>query len=78
MSSDIQGPIPAFVADKLRDFRLKDFTGRVWVFDRFDTWLEADMPRTLVLTGEPGTGKSTLAARLIRFSLGGTCESFSV
>jgi WD40 repeat protein len=71
MSSDIQRSISASIDDGLRDYyRLGDFTGRAWVFDRLNTWLEADMLRTFVLTGEPGTGKSTLAARLVQFSQG--------
>jgi WD40 repeat protein len=70
MSSDIQRSISASFVDRLRDFRLKDFTGRTWVFDKLNTWLEADTPRTFLLTGGPGCGKSTLAARLVQLSLG--------
>jgi WD40 repeat protein/Cdc6-like AAA superfamily ATPase len=55
----------AFIAD-----RTKDFTGREWVFAAIDRWLAAaDAPRTFLLTGGPGTGKTAVAARLVQISL---------
>src|SRR5450755_1890256 len=45
------------------------FTGRGWVFDEVDAWL-AGGKRRFLLTGDAGTGKSTIAARLVEFSRG--------
>jgi WD40 repeat protein len=42
----------------------KDFTGRQWVFDDIDRWLKESEERFFILTGEPGVGKSAIAARL--------------
>ena len=67
MFSRLQMNIPDHTAEGLADF-----TGRMWVFDRLRTWLEATTPRTFLITGEPGCGKSTLAARLVQISTGET------
>ena len=51
--------------------RARDFSGREWVFAEIDGWL-AD-PRGeqfLIVTGEPGIGKTAIAARLTQFSAG--------
>jgi hypothetical protein len=40
------------------------FTGREWVFEEIDRWLQQDNERFFILTGEPGVGKSAIAARL--------------
>ena len=48
----------------------KDFTGREWIFGEIDSWLLRDDERFLILTGEPGSGKSAIAARLVQFSQG--------
>ena len=40
------------------------FTGRQWVFDDIDRWLKQSEERFFILTGEPGVGKSAIAARL--------------
>lgn len=42
----------------------KDFTGRQWVFDDIDRWLRESNERFFIFTGEPGVGKSAIAARL--------------
>ena len=42
----------------------QDFTGRDWFFGQVDQWLHAQEPRFFILTGEPGVGKSAIAARL--------------
>ncbi|TNF89820.1 MAG: ATP-binding protein, partial [Gammaproteobacteria bacterium] len=47
------------------DERTRDSTGREWVFEALDRWLaEPDAPRYFILTGEPGIGKTAIAARL--------------
>lgn len=50
----------AYIADRTRDF-----TGREWVFAEIDQWLAApDAPRHFIIAGEPGIGKTAIAARL--------------
>lgn len=62
--------------------RTGGFSERNWVFERIHAWLAAaDGPRFLLLTGEPGSGKTAIAARLVQFSRGGvsvpgTCPEF--
>ena len=52
-----------FSADILK--LLQDFTGRQWVFDEVDRWLDAPSGSKLFwLTGAPGVGKSAVAAWL--------------
>ena len=54
-----------FAADLLR--LTTDFTGRVWVFDEIDRWLaDRHGPALFLLTGEPGVGKSAIAARVVQ------------
>jgi tetratricopeptide (TPR) repeat protein len=50
----------AFINDRTRYF-----TGREWVFAEIDRWLaDSDGPSFFIITGEPGIGKSAIAARL--------------
>jgi hypothetical protein len=45
--------------------RTRDFTGREWVFAEIDRWLsDPEGARFFILAGEPGIGKSAIAARL--------------
>lgn len=56
----------ALIADKTRDF-----LGREWVFAAIQAWLDnAQGPNFYIITGEPGIGKSAIAARLVQFSEG--------
>jgi hypothetical protein len=49
-----------FIAD-----RTQHFTGREWVFAEIDRWLaDPGGPTFFIITGEPGVGKSAIAARL--------------
>src|SRR5438874_6062242 len=58
--------------DFIRDRTLR-FSGRTWVFEFIDNWLvNPAASRYLLLTGEPGSGKSAVAARLAQFSRGTT------
>lgn len=44
---------------------VKAFTGREWVFAEIDRWLaDPEGPTFFLITGEPGVGKSAMAARL--------------
>lgn len=49
--------------------RTRDFTGRAWLFTTLDSWLaDPSAPRIFILTGEPGIGKTAIAAQLVRLS----------
>ena len=55
--------------------RVSDFSGREWVFKEIDRWLgQQDASHYYLLTGEPGSGKSAVAARLAQFSAGGVVQ----
>lgn len=45
-----------------------DFHGRQWLFDSVEYWLEQSTSPIFWLTGSPGTGKSTFAAKLMHHS----------
>lgn len=48
-----------------------EFSERDWVFENLNSWLDEENPtRFFILTGEPGSGKTTIAARLVQFSQG--------
>ena len=64
----IKGMTTQFVAIDFHDDinRLtKDFIGREWLFDEIDHWIKHEDQRFFILTGEPGVGKSAIAAQLI-------------
>lgn len=51
--------------------RTRNFAGRGWVFQEIQAWLaNPKAPPLFILTGEPGIGKTALAARLVQFSQG--------
>ena len=54
-----------YIADRTRDF-----TGREWVFEKLNGWLEKNEKRFCWLSGGPGSGKTALAARLVQVSSG--------
>lgn len=48
----------------------RDFTGRTWFFQALNDWLAHSAVPIFLLTGEPGAGKTAIAARLAQFSRG--------
>lgn len=44
------------------------FTGRKWVFAEIDCWLAEEDSRFFLIIGQPGSGKTTLAVRLVEFN----------
>jgi|GEM_PF-6722185 len=51
--------------------RAQGFVGREWVFAAIQKWLVAPSPTPFfLLTGEPGSGKTAISARLAQFSSG--------
>jgi hypothetical protein len=57
----------------LKDYRdgieesTKGFTGREWVFQAIDDWLaDVSGSRSFIISGDPGCGKTALAARLVQ------------
>ncbi len=58
----------SLISDKTRDF-----VGREWVFEKIGDWLDQDnndREKYFIITGKAGSGKSTIAARLIEISNG--------
>ena len=56
-----------FLYDKRRDF-----CGREWLFQRIDAWrADRDRHRALLITGDPGIGKSAIVAQLVHMNPGG-------
>jgi hypothetical protein len=48
----------------------QNFTGRKWVFQAINDWLaDPEASRFFLITGEPGSGKTAIAAKLYQFSL---------
>ena len=55
--------------------RTQHFTAREWVFKAVDDWLiDAHGPRFFLLEGEPGSGKTAIAARLSQISQGAIAQ----
>src|SRR5450755_3030409 len=51
--------------------RARDFIGRAWLFESIDDWLASDNgSRFFSIIGEPGSGKTAIAARLFGYSTG--------
>jgi hypothetical protein len=54
---------PLDFSDRIRDLT-QVFVGREWLLREVDDFVAQDKERYLVITGEPGIGKSAVAARL--------------
>jgi WD40 repeat protein len=52
--------------------RRRDFCGREWLFQRIDAWrADPGRQRALLITGDPGIGKSAIVAQLVHLNPGG-------
>ena len=47
-------------------FLTKDFTGRDWLFEQINRWSRNEKSRVLFITGNPGIGKSSIIAQLVK------------
>ncbi len=54
----------------------RDFTGREWLFAEIERWREQTDERALLITGDPGAGKSAFAAELIHRNPGGQVVAY--
>jgi hypothetical protein len=64
MTETVATQVKAIAFDRDIERLTQGFTGREWVFKEIDRWLQQDNERFFILTGEPGVGKSAIAARL--------------
>ena len=48
----------------------RDFCGRQWLFDEIDAWRTSSDEPALLITGDPGTGKSAVVAQLLHLNPG--------
>jgi WD40 repeat protein len=47
------------------------FTGREWLFEEIDLWRFESKERALLITGDPGAGKSSIVSQLVHLNPGG-------
>ena len=64
MTGTVATQVKAIAFDRDIERLTEGFTGREWVFEEIDRWLQQGNERFFILTGEPGIGKSAIAARL--------------
>ncbi|MBW4499642.1 MAG: hypothetical protein KME57_08750 [Scytonema hyalinum WJT4-NPBG1] len=64
MTGTVATQVKAIAFDRDIERLTESFTDREWVFEEIDRWLQQDNERFFILTGEPGVGKSAIAARL--------------
>ncbi len=56
-------------------WRKKDFTDIKWAFQKVESWLKLNKRNVFILTGSPGSGKTTLVAKLYQMSHGDNLTS---
>jgi WD40 repeat protein len=62
----------AFLYEKQRDF-----VGRSWVIEQTEAWIrDANAPKLMLITGDPGTGKSAIAAHMVHRNPGGLVAAY--
>lgn len=66
MTETVATQLKAIAFDHDIERLTKSFTGREWVLEEIDRWLQQDNQRFFILMGEPGVGKSAIAAHLIQ------------
>ncbi len=64
MTETVATDVKAIAFDRDIERLTQSFTGREWVFEEIDRWLQQGNERFFILTGEPGVGKSAIAALL--------------
>jgi hypothetical protein len=64
MTGTVATQVKAIAFDRDIERLTEGFTGREWVFEEIDRWLQQGNERFFILTGEPGVGKSAIAAKL--------------
>jgi MoxR-like ATPase len=61
MTGTVATQVKAIAFDRDIERLTQGFTGREWVLEAIDRWLQQDNERFFLLTGEPGVGKSAIA-----------------
>ncbi len=54
------------------------FVGRQWLLDEIDAWRTAHQERALLVTGDPGVGKSAFVAEMIHRNPGGRVLAYHI
>lgn len=57
--------------DDYLQLKRKGFVGREWLFEEIDLWRFESEERALLITGDPGSGKTSLVSELIHRNPGG-------
>jgi molybdopterin-guanine dinucleotide biosynthesis protein A len=66
MTGTVATQVKAIAFDRDIERLTEGFTGREWVFEEIGRWLQQGNERFFILTGEPGVGKSAIAAQLVK------------
>jgi hypothetical protein len=66
MTSSISSRLIALAFDRDLEILTEGFPGWEWSFEEIYLWFQQDNERLFILTGEPGVGKSAIAAHLIQ------------